>query len=226
MMRQATPPWGAQRKDPVLQITVVLGNGDRRAFEIASGHATVGRRADCDVVIDDPSVSRVHAEIVRTGDGWEIRDLDSLNGIEVEGRMVRSATLVERTPVGIGDARLFLGEAPHDDSTIIIRRERPPAGLWLDADHRCLRDGPRQIGDRLAPREYALLKLLADAGGHVVERRAIEEALWGRDAYDDNALHQLVRRTRERIGDDGPSPRALLTLPGAGYRLDLNARLD
>ena len=44
----------------------------------------------------------------------------------------------------------------------------------------------------------------------------------GADAYDDNALHQLVRRTREKIGDETGSPKVLITLPGVGYRLDLD----
>jgi DNA-binding response OmpR family regulator len=77
------------------------------------------------------------------------------------------------------------------------------------------------VGERLAPREYMLLKLLVEAQGHVVERKRIEEAVWGADAYDDNALHQLVRRTREKIGDDAGSPKILLTLPGVGYRLNV-----
>jgi two-component system KDP operon response regulator KdpE len=123
----------------------------------------------------------------------------------------------------LGDARLYFGEPPQSDSTIILTRKRPADRLTLDADHRCLRYGQRQIGERLAPREYDLLKILADSGGHVVERRRIEEALWGADAYDDNALHQLVRRTREKIGDDSSTPNILLTLPGVGYRLDLDA---
>jgi DNA-binding response OmpR family regulator len=36
-------------------------------------------------------------------------------------------------------------------------------------------------------------------------------------------LHQLVRRTREKIGDDRSAPSMLLTLPGVGYRLDFEA---
>lgn len=205
-------------------ITVVLASGERQAVTVTGDRATIGRRPDCDIAIDSMAVSRLHAELVRLDDGsWELRDLGSLNGIEVDGRPVTAWRPMDGDEISIGDARLYFGEAPLSDSTIILSRKRPVARLTLDADLRCLRYGDRQIGERLAPREYDLLRLLVDADGHVVERRRIEEALWGADAYDDNALHQLVRRTREKIDDDSSAPRILLTLPGVGYRLDLDA---
>lgn len=209
-----------------MHLTVLLATGERRAFEVSGERATIGRRPDCDVHIDSMSVSRLHAEIIRLDDGsWELRDLDSLNGLEVDGHAVTAWRPSEGDEVIIGDARIYFGEPPQSDSTIILTRKPTAQRLTLDGDHRCLRYGDRQLGERLAPREYDLLKLLADAGGHVVGRRKIEEALWGADAYDDNALHQLVRRTREKIDDDSSAPRVLLTLPGVGYRIDLDATL-
>jgi DNA-binding winged helix-turn-helix (wHTH) protein len=211
---------GMERMD----LTIVMPDGKRRIALVEGDRVTIGRRADCDIRIDSQAVSRLHAELVRLDDdGWELRDLGSTNGIEVEGRLVDRWRPHEGDEIHIGDARMYVGAAPVDDSTVIISRKRPQSGLWLDADHRVLRRGDVALGDRLAPREYALLRLLADAKGHVVERRTLEEALWGANAYDDNALHQLVRRTREKIGDDASSPSILLTLPGVGYRLDLDS---
>jgi pSer/pThr/pTyr-binding forkhead associated (FHA) protein len=63
---------------------------DRRAL-------VIGRSRECDVVLEDRNVSRRHAELVREGDGFTLRDLDSTNGCSVNGRRVRSA------PVGPGD---------------------------------------------------------------------------------------------------------------------------
>jgi DNA-binding winged helix-turn-helix (wHTH) protein len=206
----------------VMHVTVTLPSGERRVHALAGEQCTIGRRPECDIFIDSPSVSRMHAELVMLADGeWELRDLESLNGIEVDGRSVTAWRPTEGGEAVLGDARLYFGDPPSGDSTIILKRRRRPSGLWVDPDHRCLRDGDRQLGERLAPREFELLKLLADAQGHVVARRALEEAVWGTDAYDDNALHQLVRRTREKIGDDRASPRILITLPGVGYRLNL-----
>jgi hypothetical protein len=49
---------------------------------------TVGRSRDCDVVLDDSGISRRHAEIRPTPDGWEIQDLGSTNGVLVNGLQV------------------------------------------------------------------------------------------------------------------------------------------
>jgi pSer/pThr/pTyr-binding forkhead associated (FHA) protein len=64
----------------------------------------VGRSRDSDVVLTDASVSRRHAEIRQTRDGgWAIVDLNSTNGVKVNGRPVTS-----ETPIASGD-RLEIG---------------------------------------------------------------------------------------------------------------------
>jgi len=50
---------------------------------------TIGRSRDCDIVLDDVAVSRRHAEIRPGADGWTVADLDSTNGLMVNGRGVR-----------------------------------------------------------------------------------------------------------------------------------------
>jgi pSer/pThr/pTyr-binding forkhead associated (FHA) protein len=57
---------------------------------------TVGRDPTCDVVIDNPRVSRRHLSIEATADGaWLLRDLGSRNGVFVAGHKVDSAALRE-----------------------------------------------------------------------------------------------------------------------------------
>jgi DNA-binding winged helix-turn-helix (wHTH) protein len=210
-----------------MELTIVLASGERRSVALDGHEATIGRLADCEISVDSPAVSRRHARLSHNASGqWTIEDLGSLNGIEVNGKPVNTWMLREGDEITLGDARIFVGAAPQRDSTIIVRRPHAGAGLWLDSDARCLRQGEQQRGRQLAELEFRLLKLLADANGHVVERRRIEETVWGANAYDDNALHQLVRRTREKIGDDTSAPRILLTLPSVGYRLDLMADLS
>jgi Protein of unknown function (DUF3662)/FHA domain len=51
--------------------------------------AVMGRSRDCDVVLDDPNVSRRHAEVRPSGGGWIVNDLGSTNGIKVNGRRVQ-----------------------------------------------------------------------------------------------------------------------------------------
>jgi pSer/pThr/pTyr-binding forkhead associated (FHA) protein len=51
--------------------------------------AVLGRSRDADVVLDDPNVSRHHAEVRPSGGSWIVRDLGSTNGIKVNGRRVQ-----------------------------------------------------------------------------------------------------------------------------------------
>jgi hypothetical protein len=61
---------------------------DGRAELLGSGGAVLGRSRDCDVVLQDPNVSRHHAEVRPSGGSWIVRDLGSTNGVKVNGRRV------------------------------------------------------------------------------------------------------------------------------------------
>ena len=65
--------------------------------------AVLGRSQDADVQIEDPNVSRRHAEIVRDGATFWIVDLGSTNGIEIDGRRVQRAQLEDGTAFTIGE---------------------------------------------------------------------------------------------------------------------------
>ena len=56
---------------------------------------TVGRSKNCDIVLDDPTVSRVHAVISRRKEGWIVADLDSQSGITVNGQSCEGPTHIE-----------------------------------------------------------------------------------------------------------------------------------
>jgi hypothetical protein len=64
----------------------VLLTGDRRVL-IGPAGATIGRSRQCDIVLEDPNVSRRHAEI-RPGElgGWVLADLGSTNGSSLNGQ--------------------------------------------------------------------------------------------------------------------------------------------
>src|SRR5688500_11147853 len=79
----------------------------RRVDDPASGLAvaapvvTIGRAPENDLVLDHPSVSRRHAEVRRTPNGFTITDLGSANGVEVDGRVVARGG-----PAPLGDAAI------------------------------------------------------------------------------------------------------------------------
>lgn len=62
-------------------------------LEFDKDQVTIGRAPDCDVVIDNLGVSRVHAQIERTGDVYILRDLKSNNGTYVRGEKIQRHNL-------------------------------------------------------------------------------------------------------------------------------------
>ena len=77
---------------------------------LTSSISTLGRSADADIVLDDPSVSRPHATISvsRTG-ALQIVDLNSLNGVKVNGTQVTSAEIKPGDILQLGAVKLTLG---------------------------------------------------------------------------------------------------------------------
>jgi hypothetical protein len=77
-----------------------------QSFQPAEGRTLIGRSPDCEVFLDDVTVSRRHAELVREGDAFTIRDLGSLNGTYVNRRRIETAVLEDDDEVQIGKYRL------------------------------------------------------------------------------------------------------------------------
>jgi len=75
-------------------------------FPRAGDSFTIGRSGDCDLTIADLTVSRVHATLERTADGWLLTDVSSTNGTRVNGWRVRAGA-DGRVPVKPGDVVSF-----------------------------------------------------------------------------------------------------------------------
>jgi pSer/pThr/pTyr-binding forkhead associated (FHA) protein len=77
-----------------------------QSFQPESPTTLIGRSPECDLFLDDVTVSRRHAELVHDGDTFTIRDLGSLNGTYVNRKRIESAVLEEDDEVQIGKYRL------------------------------------------------------------------------------------------------------------------------
>jgi adenylate cyclase len=72
-------------------------------IEISPGRTlVVGRTADCDVPVPDPTVSRRHAELDLTESGLRLRDLGSTNGTFVDGKRVHDAMALPGAQIAFG----------------------------------------------------------------------------------------------------------------------------
>jgi signal transduction histidine kinase/CheY-like chemotaxis protein len=79
--------------------------GEPRSFEVGA-RTVIGRDPTCEVCLEDPSVSRRHAEIRLLEDGrYEVVDLASKHGILVRGEKVQKAVLAHGDELRIGLAR-------------------------------------------------------------------------------------------------------------------------
>jgi two-component system KDP operon response regulator KdpE len=89
--------------------------------------------------------------------------------------------------------------------------------LTIDFDRRRVLRGDEEL--RLTPKEFELLKFLAQRPGRVLTHRTILRAIWGPNAVDQpEHLRVLVGSLRKKLERDPSSPQYLLTEPWVGYR--------
>lgn len=75
--------------------------------------ALLGRSKKCDIQVLDPNVSRHHAEIRPENGGYTIVDLDSTNGIEVDGRRVHQLALEHGSRFTVGSTEITFFRETH-----------------------------------------------------------------------------------------------------------------
>jgi pSer/pThr/pTyr-binding forkhead associated (FHA) protein len=115
-----TPEEGEEESGAILEEiktegpALVVRSGGGRAgehFLLESDMTTVGRSPDCDVFLDDVTVSRRHAQVLRRDGQFVIEDKGSLNGTFVNRRRIESGALEDGDEVQIGKYKLtFLSQ--------------------------------------------------------------------------------------------------------------------
>ncbi|MEY3339093.1 MAG: hypothetical protein RL575_186 [Actinomycetota bacterium] len=77
---------------PLIEAALVMQNGERIVLETDS--LKIGRQATCRIVFNDSNVSREHAQMRRTADGWKLLDLGSTNGTKINGVKISEEQLL------------------------------------------------------------------------------------------------------------------------------------
>jgi pSer/pThr/pTyr-binding forkhead associated (FHA) protein len=89
------------------RLVLLAGPGQGQEFVLAGQRVVIGRGEECEVAVNHPSVSRVHAEIRPIGDGrYEVVDLGSANGVRVNGVELPNSILDARDVIELGDVVL------------------------------------------------------------------------------------------------------------------------
>jgi len=86
-------------------LIVRRGPSEGTSFVLDVDVTTIGRGDFADVVLDDVTVSRNHAEVRRTPEGWQLRDVGSLNGTYVNRERIEEVVLAGGDEVQIGKYR-------------------------------------------------------------------------------------------------------------------------
>jgi DNA-binding CsgD family transcriptional regulator len=150
--------------------------GNRTLVPLDSARVTIGSAPDNDVVLDDRTVSRLHALLERLPGGWTVRDLGSRNGTFLNGERIGELTVLRPgDKVRMGSAEVVFrgassegvvgGTAPIELAPALTRREvdvlvalcRPLA----ERDIFCEPASTKEIADALIVSEDAVKKHLA-----------------------------------------------------------------
>ena len=84
------------------RLIVVFGPDQGKEFPLLYDENTVGRALDCNVVLNDPTVSKRHCIVSRKNDKFLIKDLGSGNGTKLNGEKISESQLIEGTRIELG----------------------------------------------------------------------------------------------------------------------------
>ncbi|MHC4482396.1 MAG: SpoIIE family protein phosphatase [Planctomycetota bacterium] len=90
---------------------IISGPADTEQVLLDAKGATLGRDTDCDIVLDHDNISRLHARIFQDPFGrWIIEDLESRNGVLVEGKRIKAQAVLPNQKISIRPFTLSLSQ--------------------------------------------------------------------------------------------------------------------
>jgi len=208
----------------VAMLLVQEGNSPKSQWYLTGKSSIIGRDAHSDVQIDDRQVSRQHAELNRTPQGYTIRDMGSKNGTFLNGEPVSDEPRPVRTGDEIGIALCAKLTFIEDDATAPVIPVQRTSGLQMDFAAKRVWVNDQEIIPPLSVAQYTLLELLYKNAGNVVSRDTVVETVWSAEEAEgvsEQAIDALARRLRERIAEIDPDNKLFETVRGYGFRLNL-----
>ena len=196
-----------------------------KRWSLNKSEFVVGRGEDCQVVLPDRQVSRRHFRIVRDENGYNVEDLGSKNGTNVNGAAVRGSVQLQdgdEIQVALSVRLLFVGaEATLPLTQEMLRVTQP--GLRLNKSQRQVWVNGVVLDPPLSLSQYRLLEILWEHKGKIVTREEVIAAVWPESdeaGITEQAIDELVRRLRDRLAEVDREHEYLVTVRGHGFRLD------
>jgi pSer/pThr/pTyr-binding forkhead associated (FHA) protein len=148
--------------EPVARLIEYREGRPGQVHELGLGTHTLGRVAGVDVVLAHVDVSRRHAELEVTRDSATVRDLDSKNGVLIEGRKHAEAALEDGSRFSFGELSLVLEHPGARVGRVLQRSGEPtvrrPRSASSDAAPPTVRRG--LLAPMLAAAAFAVLLIL------------------------------------------------------------------
>jgi len=189
----------------------------------------IGRDSECDVIIPNRQVSRLHAKITPSRDGIILEDLNSKNGTHRNGvRITSPLKLNDGDIIQIALAQKFIfmsadATLPLESDEIMINDLQDRKLLYLEKKSHRVWIRNEEIIPPLSASQFKLLEILYENNGRLVSREDIMSAVWGEDEVNgvsEQALDALVRRLRDRLATLDPNHSYVVTVRGHGLRFN------
>ncbi len=188
----------------------------------------IGRGGECDVVLPDRQVSRMHARIRRAGDRYYLEDLDSKNGTILNGKPVKGEVQIydgDEVELARAVTIAFFGSEVTLPMEYVqtTDMERKRGRLQIEPAARRVVINGVELDPPLSLPQYRLLKLLDEKDGAVATRDEVVARVWPEssgEGISEQAIDALVRRLRDRLTELAPEHQFVVTVRGHGFRLD------
>lgn len=209
----------------VAMLLIQEGNSPKTQWPLIKSGMIIGRDTDSDIQIDDRQVSRQHAEIAYTPQGYTLRDLGSKNGTFLNGEAISQEPRTIRNGDEVGIALCAKLTFVEDDATapVIFHLIDTPS-VKMDQAAKRVWVLNQEISPPLSVAQYKMLELLYENAGNVVSRDTIVATVWSAEESEgvsEQAIDALARRLRERIAEIDPDHKYVETVRGHGFRLNL-----
>src|SRR5262245_24042034 len=175
MVTTGQRPWTVPDRDAVTYTLEYLEGATERQHKLAVGATVVGRAASCDLVINDTSVSRRHAQVAVADGTCAVTDLGSRNGTYVNGDQIEKAQLRDGDRLVLGEVQLRLRCAAA--SNIIVTEDDAALSMGPVIKRAVGPDSPSAVHTAATVDAPRLLKLLTDISRTLVGTQPIDEVL-------------------------------------------------
>lgn len=177
---------------------------------------TIGRSAECKIMVNRPTVSRLHAKIEWDGSRYVISDTNSANGTFVNGCQIYGPhLLLNDDEIGLASPEPLLRFEDAETTLRVMTR------LHYNGPQMTFNLNKKPL--ELTPSQFKLLTHLYNHAGNICTRESCAQVIWDRlydPVLDAGALDRIISKLRKQLKEVDPEAKDMIeTRRGLGYVL-------